>query len=276
MVGSGLRLTCSRQELVEKLAVVSRAVSMRPTVQILSGIWLQATDGTLELAATDMELSLRSSLDAEIAEPGTVVLPGRLLVDIAKLLPASEVEIAHSPEEGRVLGRLRLRQLLAPHPLRRGLSAASRGRRRADVLRRSRSAARDDHARGPLGLARRVAPGPHGNPRPFRRGEAGDGRDRLLPPGREGDRDRGLGARARGDRARARADGAGPHCRRRGDGRPRRAREPRGLPRRRRAAHHAADRRPVPGLPPAHPGAVRARGAAPRGRSCSTSCGGSR
>ena len=69
---------------------------MRPTVQILSGIWLQASDGTLELAATDMELSLRSSLDAEIAEPGTVVLPGRLLVDIAKLLPASEVEIAHS------------------------------------------------------------------------------------------------------------------------------------------------------------------------------------
>src|SRR6187551_281203 len=102
MVGSGLRLTCSRQEMVEKLAVVSRAVSMRPTVQILSGIWLQASDGTLELAATDMELSLRSSLDAEIAEPGTVVLPGRLLVDIAKLLPASEVEIAHSPEEGRV------------------------------------------------------------------------------------------------------------------------------------------------------------------------------
>ena len=102
MVGSGLRLTCSREELVEKLAVVSRAVSMRPTVQILSGVWLQARDGTLELAATDMELSLRSSLDAEISEPGTVVVPGRLFVDIARLLPAGEVDIAHSPEEGRV------------------------------------------------------------------------------------------------------------------------------------------------------------------------------
>ena len=49
-----------------------------------------------------MELSLRSSLDAEIDGAGTVVVPGRLLVDIARLLPASEVEIAHSPEEGRV------------------------------------------------------------------------------------------------------------------------------------------------------------------------------
>src|SRR5262249_34138213 len=102
MVGSGLKLTCSREELVEKLAVVARAVSMRPTVQILSGIWLQARDGTLELAATDMELSLRSSLDANISEPGTVVVPGRLFVDIARLLPAGDVEIAHSPEEGRV------------------------------------------------------------------------------------------------------------------------------------------------------------------------------
>ena len=102
MVGSGLRLTCSRAELVEKLAVVSRAVSMRPTVQILSGVWLQASDGLLELAATDMELSLRSSLEADIASPGTVVVPGRLFVDIARLLPAGDVEIAHSPEEGRV------------------------------------------------------------------------------------------------------------------------------------------------------------------------------
>ena len=102
MVGSGLRLTCSREELVEKLAVVSRAVSMRPTVQILSGIWLRASEGTLELAATDMELSLRSSLGADIAEPGTVVVPGRLFADIAKLLPLGDVEIAHSPEEGRV------------------------------------------------------------------------------------------------------------------------------------------------------------------------------
>jgi DNA polymerase-3 subunit beta len=102
VVGSGLRFTCSREELVEKLAVVARAVSMRPTVQILSGIWLQASAGTLELAATDMELSLRSSVEAQIAEPGTVVVPGRLFVDIVRLLPADDVEISHSPEEGRV------------------------------------------------------------------------------------------------------------------------------------------------------------------------------
>jgi DNA polymerase-3 subunit beta len=102
MVGSGLRLTCSREELVEKLGVVGRAVSMRPSVQILSGISLQAEGGRLALAATDMELSLRSSLEAEVVEEGTAVVPGRLLVEIARLLPAGAVEIEHKPEESRV------------------------------------------------------------------------------------------------------------------------------------------------------------------------------
>src|SRR5919197_2044835 len=102
VVGSALKLTCSREELVQQLSIVSRAVSMRPSVQILSGVALQAADGRLSLAATDMELSLRSSLEAEIGQEGTVVVPGRLLVEITRLLPDPRVEIEYQGEEGRV------------------------------------------------------------------------------------------------------------------------------------------------------------------------------
>ncbi len=101
-VGAGVKLTCERDELVRRLAVVSRGLSTRTTVQILSGILLEAEAGKLMLAATDMELSLRSSFEADIASPGRVVVPGRLLVDIARLLPASEVSLSHRPEEGVV------------------------------------------------------------------------------------------------------------------------------------------------------------------------------
>jgi DNA polymerase-3 subunit beta len=100
--GTGLRLSCERDELVRHLTVVSRALSVRSTVQILSGILVDATDTGLSLAATDMELSLQTSLDASVDEPGKVVIPGRLLVDLARLLPDSEVTIAHRPEEGVV------------------------------------------------------------------------------------------------------------------------------------------------------------------------------
>jgi DNA polymerase III subunit beta len=100
--GTGLRLTCERDEFVRQLSVVSRALSMRSTVQILSGVLLDAADGRLSLAATDMELSLQTSLEASVDEAGRVVIPGRLLVDLARLLPDSEVSISHRPEDGVV------------------------------------------------------------------------------------------------------------------------------------------------------------------------------
>ena len=100
MIGAGMKVTCSREEFVGKLGIVSRAVSTRSSVQILAGVLLEAAAGELRLAATDMELSLRTSLDAQVENEGSVVVPGRLLVDIARLLPDSDVQVEHRLEEG--------------------------------------------------------------------------------------------------------------------------------------------------------------------------------
>ena len=97
-----LKVTCSREELTRALGVVSRGVSTRTTVQILAGILLRASGGKLELAATDMELSLRTSLEAQVETEGSVVVPGRLLLELARLLPAAEVVIEHKLEEAAV------------------------------------------------------------------------------------------------------------------------------------------------------------------------------
>lgn len=97
---AGLKITGARDELVAKLGVVSRAVSSRGTVQVLAGILLSAEGGTLTLAATDMELSLRTTLEAQVDGDGAVVIPGKLLVDLARLLPDEEVTLEYRPEEG--------------------------------------------------------------------------------------------------------------------------------------------------------------------------------
>ena len=97
-----LTVTCPRDELTRALGIVSRGVSTRTTVQILAGILLRASGDKLELAATDMELSLRTSIDVQGATEGSVVVPGRLLLDLARLLPAAEVSIEHKPEEAVV------------------------------------------------------------------------------------------------------------------------------------------------------------------------------
>jgi DNA polymerase-3 subunit beta len=101
-VGSGMKVTCSRDELVQKLAIVSRAVSTRTTVLVLGGVLLRAESGELHLAATDMELSLRTSLAAQVDAEGSIVVPGRMLVDLVRLLPDEDVEIEHRAEEGIV------------------------------------------------------------------------------------------------------------------------------------------------------------------------------
>jgi DNA polymerase-3 subunit beta len=102
VVGTGMTITCSRDELVAKLGVVSRAVSTRGSVQVLSGILVRAEAGGLELAATDMELSLRTTLDAQVDGEGAVVVPGKLLADLARLLPESEATLEYRPDEGVV------------------------------------------------------------------------------------------------------------------------------------------------------------------------------
>jgi DNA polymerase-3 subunit beta len=71
-------------------------------VLVLSGILLRAEGGKLHLAATDMELSLRGGVDAQVAGDGSVVVSGRTLLEIVRLLPGDEVSIEHKPEEGIV------------------------------------------------------------------------------------------------------------------------------------------------------------------------------
>src|SRR5262249_34909626 len=99
VIGTDLRIKCSRDELGEKLGIVSRGVSARSSVQILSGILLKGRAGELELAATDMELSLRTGLSGEIEGDASVVVPGRLLVELIRLLPDQEVSIEYTQEE---------------------------------------------------------------------------------------------------------------------------------------------------------------------------------
>jgi DNA polymerase-3 subunit beta len=97
-----LRAVCSRDELTRALGIVSRGVSTRTTVQILAGILIETGEGKLNLAATDMELSLRTSLEAQAENEGSVVVPGRLLLELARLLPDAEVTLEHKLEEAVV------------------------------------------------------------------------------------------------------------------------------------------------------------------------------
>jgi len=98
-----MKIACPQDELLARLQIAARGVSQRSTVQILSGILLRAeSGGPVELAATDMELSVRVPVPAQVQEAGSTVLPGRLLLEIVRALPQSEVTIEQTPGTGAV------------------------------------------------------------------------------------------------------------------------------------------------------------------------------
>ncbi len=88
-----MKLTTKREELVSKLSVVSRAVSTRAATQALSGVLITATSDGVSLAATDLEVGLQTELTAEVESQGSVLLPGRLLSELARSLGDPKVEI---------------------------------------------------------------------------------------------------------------------------------------------------------------------------------------
>jgi DNA polymerase-3 subunit beta len=98
-----LNVTLSAESLAERVSVVARAVSTRATVLVLGGIQLKAAGGRLELAATDMDLSLRTGLDADVGGEGEAVVPGRLLLDIVRSLPDSAVTLEYRGDESALL-----------------------------------------------------------------------------------------------------------------------------------------------------------------------------
>jgi len=99
MLADMLKLRVSQEALAEKLGLVARAVSARTAVLVRGGIRLRVERGHLELAATDMELSLRTTVEAEVDGEGEAVVPGRLLLDIVRSLPSTEVSIEQRSDE---------------------------------------------------------------------------------------------------------------------------------------------------------------------------------
>lgn len=96
-----MRLVSPKEELAGVLAVAGRIASAKSTIQILSHVLIRAEEGRCEIAATDMELSLRVPLAATVEEPGGVVLP-RLAGDIVRSMSDGPITIEHRAGEGVV------------------------------------------------------------------------------------------------------------------------------------------------------------------------------
>ena len=94
-----MKITADRDPLIDALQSAARALSTRSTLPSLGGILLTAEGGKATARATDMELGLRVAIDAQVEGEGAILLPGRLLTDVARTLPPGPVTIAERSAE---------------------------------------------------------------------------------------------------------------------------------------------------------------------------------
>ena len=94
-----MKFSIDREAFTGQLGVAVRGVATRSAIQTLSGVLIHAEEGRIELQATDMELGVRLSLPASVERPGTAVVPGRLLLDVARSLPKDELSLEYRSAE---------------------------------------------------------------------------------------------------------------------------------------------------------------------------------
>lgn len=94
-----MKLSLSTTELLTQLQTATRVASSRASVQALSGVMISADGEQPLLLATDMEVGLRVPLAGEILRPGSAVLPARLVLEVARSLPADIVTLEMRSQE---------------------------------------------------------------------------------------------------------------------------------------------------------------------------------
>ena len=97
-----MKFRVEHDALADAVGRVARALPTRPVVPVLSGLRLEAGDGGLSLSCFDYELSASARIPADVAEPGTALVPGRLLAEIVRSLPPQPAEFLTDAEVVRL------------------------------------------------------------------------------------------------------------------------------------------------------------------------------
>jgi DNA polymerase-3 subunit beta len=88
-----VKFRVDRDVLADAVAWAARSLPVRPSVPVLSGLLIDASDDGLVLSTFDYETSARATLSAEVSDEGRALVSGRLLSDICRSLPAKPVEM---------------------------------------------------------------------------------------------------------------------------------------------------------------------------------------
>ena len=87
-----MRFTCEKSMLVQGLNIAGRTVAQKSSLSVIEGILCHAGND-LSLTGYNMETAITYSVDADVADPGSCILPAKLFGDIVRKLPEGPVTV---------------------------------------------------------------------------------------------------------------------------------------------------------------------------------------
>ena len=96
-----MKFQVNRDVFSEAVSFAVKLLPQRTTLPILSGVLIEATAEGITLSSFDYEVSARTTVAANVEDPGTALVSGRLLAEIASRLPSAPVTF--STEDGRIV-----------------------------------------------------------------------------------------------------------------------------------------------------------------------------
>ncbi len=88
-----MKIRANREQVADALGRAQRAVGSRSSLPVLQGLLCEASDGRLAVTGTDLEVTVRSEIEAEVEEWGKAVVPGRLLTQAVRRMPPGKVTL---------------------------------------------------------------------------------------------------------------------------------------------------------------------------------------
>lgn len=100
-----MEIRINRAELLTELAPMQGIVERKSTIPVLSHLLLRARGGRLHLAATDLDVSLTSWCEAEVAQEGAIAIQARKFLEIVRAISSDQVDLALEDTQGmRIVG----------------------------------------------------------------------------------------------------------------------------------------------------------------------------
>lgn len=91
-----MKFSCNKQDLMEAINIVQKAVMTKATIPILEGIYIETND-SLKMVGNCYDMGIECSINADIQQKGSIVLNSRMFGDIVRRLPNSEVFVQVKP-----------------------------------------------------------------------------------------------------------------------------------------------------------------------------------